>query len=285
MAKIKSVCASNWNDLGLRVVINSSLKFKINHNYASTPRTGRVSTLLAYKRKIGTFITPKQYTHCFLVAHWSCWTCKSLWRSTLSPCYPVRNSAAGLSPAPQWAPWCCYKVPEPETVLDLDLLFEADWSFGVYWESVPGRPPLSFSLCVWCPLWCKWIARKSLSHSLRGGKTQVLCPDSYFNLRSLTAEALSSNIRRRRRKKYPFLSFHWSREWVLFLEESHFLECYVIFAKCAFPWERIRAIVQKGLDSSTKLLITLFIPPCLIQAPLPLSFLCSLQGPDLCTAV
>lgn len=207
MAKIKSVCASNWNDLGLRVVINSSLKFKINHNYASTPRTGRVSTLLAYKGKTGTFITPKQYTHCFLVAHWSCWTCKSLWRSTLSPCYPVRNSAAGLSPAPQWAPWCCYKVPEPETVLDLDLLFEADWSFGVYWESVPGRPPLSFSLCVWCPLWCKWIARKSLSHSLRGGKTQVLCPDSYFNLRSLTAEALSSNIRRRRRKKISLFIF------------------------------------------------------------------------------
>lgn len=207
MTKIKSVCASNWNDLGLRVVINSSLKFKINHNYASTPRTGGVSTLLAYKGKIGTFITPKQYTHCFLVAHWSCWTCKSLWRSTLSPCYPVRNSAAGLSPAPQWAPWCCYKVPEPETVLDLDLLFEADWSFGVYWESVPGRPPLSFSLCVWCPLWCKWIARKSLSHSLRGGKTQVLCPDSYFNLRSLTAEALSSNIRRRRRKKISLFIF------------------------------------------------------------------------------
>lgn len=207
MAKIKSVCASNWNDFGLSVVINS-LKFKINHNYASTPRTGRVSTLLAYKGKIGTFITPKQYTHCFLVAHWSCWTCKSLWRSTLSPCYPVRNSAAGLSPAPQWAPWYCYKVPEPETVLDLDLLFEADWSFGVYWESVPGRPPLSFSLCVWCPLWCKWIARKSLSHSLRGGKTEVLCPDSYFNLRSLTAEALSSNIRRRRRKKnIPFYLF------------------------------------------------------------------------------
>lgn len=53
---------------------------------------------------------------------------------------------------------------------------------------------------------------------------------------------------------------HSAREWVLFLEESHFLTCYVIFAKCAFAWEQIRAIVENNLSSSLRLVVLLFIP-------------------------
>lgn len=60
-----------------------------------------------------------------------------------------------------------------------------------------------------------------------------------------------------------------------------FLKCYVIFAKCAFAWEQIRAIVwENNLNPSLKHFILLFIPPCLMQASL-LSLLGS-QGTDLC---
>lgn len=234
----------------------------------------------------------RQLTYCFLVDHWSCWTCKSLWHSTRSPYYPVHNSGACLFPAPQWAPWCCCKGPGPETVLDLDLLFEADWSAGVYWGSVPGLPPLSFSLCGQCPQWCKWIATKSLSHSSRGGKTEVLCPDSYFALVHSQPRLVKEKKKKNKNKQTPneipiwiesLFSFHSGREWVLFLQESHFLKCYVIFAKCAFALEQIRAILDNNLNSSSKFLILLFIPPCLTHASFLLVFLS--QGTGGCTAV
>lgn len=113
----------------------------------------------------------------------------------------------------------------------------------------------------------------------------MLCPDSYFTLRSLTAEAcqvkkktkLNSDLNR-----IPFSLFIQVVSEFCSWRIPIFLKCYVIFAKCAFAWEQIRAILENNLNSSLKLFILLFIPPCLMQAALP-SFL-SLQGTDLCAA-
>lgn len=59
-----------------------------------------------------------------------------------------------------------------------------------------------------------------------------------------------------------------------------FFKCYVIFAKSAFAWEQIRAILEKrGLNSSLKVFILKFIPLCLMQ-----TFLLSLPCSQ-CTAV
>lgn len=191
-------------------------------------------------------------TYCFQPDHWSCWTCKSLSHSTQSLCSPARNSAAGVSPAPQSAPWCCCKGPEPPgRELDWDLSPGADWSAAVYWGFVLAPPPLSSSWCGRCPQWCKWRATKSLSRSSREGKTGVRCPNSCCPLRSLSGRDLWSKKKSRQNstEQNPprsLFSFHSGREWVPFLQHSHFLKCYVIVAKRALAWERIRVIFLRG---------------------------------------
>lgn len=104
-----------------------------------------------------------------------------------------------------------------------------------------------------------------------------------FHCAFVYSQCLSS---KRRQNKVPnwiklLFSFHSGREWVLFLEDSHFFfKCYVIFAKSAFAWEQIRAILKKkGLNSSLKVFFLKFIPLCLMQ-----TFLLSLPCSQ-CTAV
>lgn len=62
-----------------------------------------------------------------------------------------------------------------------------------------------------------------------------------------------------------------------------FLKCYVIFAKCAFGWAQIRAILKNNLNSSSKLVIALFITPDLIQERLPCCYVS--KGASLCASV
>lgn len=118
-------------------------------------------------------------------------------------------------------------------------------------------------------------------------KNRSALPRFIFHSAFTHTRGLSSKRRQNKTKSRfeynPFFSFHSGREWVLFLEDSHFLKCYVIFAKCAFAWEQIRAILGNNLNSSLKLFILLFIPPCLTQPSLPSSL--SLKRTDLCTAV